>query len=180
MLQRRDAGRLLQGDAMTEATAKSLRIANQRRQVIETVLSMDRTTGDILRIYGPIGDKGLRGSDVAGFIAAADETRNLTLLIDSPGGTIEDARLIINALAGRKGPTHAAGISVVASAATLIMAACQRRSARPYTKFNLHYSASSDVKPDQRATAERLRSIAGDPDALDGAGIASILVRVGQ
>lgn len=91
------------------------------------------------------------------------------LHIVSTGGLAREALDVAEMLAARTALVHGHAEGVCASAATLILAGCKRRTAEPGTTFMLHCSGGApDLGPKlQRLTRHHLVELANHVDRLD-------------
>jgi ATP-dependent protease ClpP protease subunit len=123
-----------------------------------------RPTPPLLRIFGPIGNRdelgrGVFADDIEATLGRSPAALEVTLLIDSGGGLVAEARKIYAALRSRRARISARVVGECSSAATIILLAADHREAVPGAHFVVHGVASVPATGG-RMTAERHRSFA--------------------
>ena len=82
-------------------------------------------------------------SELIHTLNTAYKSDTFTLYINTPGGTLDSARAIIDSITRSQAKVHAHLTGTVASAGTLITMACDTLTVAPHTHFMIHnYSAN--------------------------------------
>ena len=113
----------------------SERDGKERQFDIFSLLLRDR----IVFINGAIDDL-MANSVVAQmlYLDAEDQTKEINLYINSPGGSVSSGLAIYDTMRHIKAPVHTIGIGLAASMGSLLLAGGNRRSVLPHTKIMIH------------------------------------------
>jgi ATP-dependent protease ClpP protease subunit len=129
-----------------------------------------------IEIAGHIGDRVVDNTIAA---LARDPLAPIYAAIDSPGGDPYESMICYRALRKHKAPVHCHVASHCSSAATLILAGGDRRTASPIAWFLLH-TAEYALPRVGRHTAAVMRDSAEDLDQVDEDMIAILARRCGR
>jgi ATP-dependent protease ClpP protease subunit len=116
----------------------------------------------IVTIIGAIDQATVRSIRAA---SAGDPDGELLVVINSEGGDIQSAFDIASVIRSHRGGSHGRAVKECSSAGVLVLSACDRRSARPGSRFLLH-SRSATTLPARR-TAVDLRERADQLAEVD-------------
>jgi ATP-dependent protease ClpP protease subunit len=132
----------------------------------------------VLRLEGGIGGgQPVNLRYVSGFLARADITHGLRVVIDSPGGNRDEAISIYNTIRALPVPTWAHVERECCSGATLIYMAASYRTAAPGAEFLFHATRIEKTSlPDGHLTARDLRRYAEGLEKQD-ADMVTVLAR---
>jgi len=113
----------------------SERDGKERQFDIFSLLLRDR----IIFINGVIDDF-MANSVVAQmlYLDAEDQTKDINLYINSPGGSVSAGLAIYDTMRHIKAPVHTIGIGLAASMGSLLLAGGNKRSVLPHTKIMIH------------------------------------------
>lgn len=107
----------------------------ERQYDIFSLLLSDR----IIFINGQID--GMEANSVIAqllFLDSQDQEREISIYINSPGGSVTAGMAIYDTMRYIKAPVHTIGIGLAASMGALILASGNRRSVLPHTKVMIH------------------------------------------
>ena len=93
----------------------------------------------IVFISGPIDD--MNANIVVGellYLASMDSFKEISIYINSPGGSVSAGMAIYDTIRYIKAPVHTIGVGFVASTASILLASGDRRSVLPHTKVMIH------------------------------------------
>lgn len=111
------------------------RDGKERQFDIFSLLLRDR----IVFINGPIDD--LTANSVVAqllYLDSEDSDKDISLYINSPGGSVTAGMAIYDTMRYIKAPVHTIGIGLAASIGALILATGNKRSVLPHTKVMIH------------------------------------------
>ncbi len=111
------------------------RDGKERQFDIFSLLLRDR----IVFINGPIDD--LTANSVVAqllYLDSEDSDKDISLYINSPGGSVTAGMAIYDTMRYIKAPVHTIGIGLAASIGALILATGNKRSVLPHTKVIIH------------------------------------------
>ena len=106
-----------------------------RQYDVFSLLLSDR----IVFINGPLDDM-TANSIIAQllYLNAEDSEKEISLYINSPGGSVSAGLAVYDTMRNIKAPVHTIGIGMAASMASLILAGGNRRSILPHSKVMIH------------------------------------------
>lgn len=107
----------------------------ERQYDVFSLLLSDR----IVFLNGLIDDTGAN-SIIAQllYLNAEDSEKEISLYINSPGGTVSAGLAVYDTMRNIKAPVHTIGIGLVASMASLILAGGNKRFVLPHSKIMIH------------------------------------------
>lgn len=126
-------------------------------------------------IFDEIGLWGVTPKDFAQQLASIPSDRDITLRINSPGGSIFDGFAIFNMLAARRERVTASVIGLAASMATIVMLAAKRVTAAENSTLMIHRPAGGawGESKDMREMADLL-------DKLEGQLVSAYVAKTGK
>lgn len=129
-----------------------------------------RRRGHVLHIdlVGPIGHTGgFNAAGVQSILARHTTAKEIIVEIDSEGGVVDEAIAIVNSLRKHPATVETTAGDHCMSAATLILAAGDRRYAYPWSRILLHSCELHPGAEARRWTAERFRQTAAATARMD-------------
>lgn len=136
----------------------------RRRRVMAALAELHGRVGRVqrpsveIRIDGPIN--AATAKRVQSTLLEHPRSR-INVVINSRGGEVKAGLAIYRALRGHRAPTRAVALTKCASAATLVLVACEERAARDDTTFCVHdVAADLEGDPAERWTSRKLEATA--------------------
>jgi ATP-dependent Clp protease protease subunit len=110
----------------------------------------------IIRITGPIGDATFEDFDVQiTELEKQNPRKTITVRINSPGGSVYDALAIVGRMKASKCPIVTEGYGHIMSAATMVLAAGDKRKISKFAHF-MHHKSSYMVGGDHDSIVEEV------------------------
>ena len=128
-----------------------------------TITNTAATSAAEIDIFDSIGEYGVTAKDFSAQLKAIPSGRDITVRINSPGGSVFDGWAIFNMLAERRDRVTAKIIGVAASMASIVALAAKRVVAASNATIMIHNPAAITIgeSSDMRETADMLDKMRG-------------------